>query len=266
MSAMDMKRSLFSVCTRDALRIPRLTITDSLLDGRVTFTRRSSLVHVDIAGPMFLRLEIGEQLAWLASICRKGISSDQLTSISAIVSQAGSKSVLGIDTTVSINFAVEKFAQDALSADDRCWLKLFRNCCIANGVSVITRQEEEKGIEIPFSLMATLGGFDRVADYAGQLVLKGFDTLFVPMKKSGGSIIWHLITKPNGRRISYNAMYALPGQPEATVCMQDLYDSRHFVGWVSNASQHTGIPTALLDYHLLEADKWRQGPKMACMT
>jgi hypothetical protein len=215
---------------------------------------------------MFLRLETGEQLAWLASICRKGMSPDQLTSSSAIVSQAGSKGVIGSGTTVNITFASEKFAQDALSADDRCWLKLFRNSCVANGVSVNTRQEEEKGLEIPFSLIATLGGFDRVADYAGQLVLKGFETLFVPMKKSGGSIIWHLITKPNGRRISYNAMYALPGQPDATVCMQDLFDSRHFLGWVSNASQHAGITTPFPFYRIFEADKCRQGLKMAYTT
>jgi len=215
---------------------------------------------------MFLRLEIGEQLAWLASICRKGLSPDQLTSISAIVLQPSSKLVIGSGTTVNINFAFEEFAQHALSADDRCWLKLFRNCCIANGVSVNTRQEEQKGLEIPFSLMATLGGFDRVADYADQLMLKGFETLFVPMKKSGGSIIWHLITKPNGRRISYNAMYALAAPPDATVCMQDLFDSRHFLGWVSNASQHTGIPTAFSASHLIGADKYRQGLKTACMT
>ena len=248
---MDTKRSLSIVCTRNALGMPRLTITDSLLDGRVTFTRLSSFVHVDIAGPMFLRLEIGEQLAWLASLCREGLSTDQLTSVSASISQAGSKGVVGSETTANISFGYEKSPRDALSADDLCWLKLFRSCFIANGVSVNIRQKE-KGLEIPFSLMAMLGGFDRVADYAGQLVLKGFETLFVPMKKSGGSIIWHLITKPNGRRISYNAMYALPGQPDATVCLQDLYDSRHFLGWVSNASQHTGIPTAFPAYRSLK--------------
>lgn len=219
---------------------PGLTITDSLLDGQVTFTRRSSVVHVDVAGRMFLTLEVGEQLAWLASICRKGLFPDLLTFVRPAISTADHKGVIGRETTINISFAFEKFIQGARSVDDRCWLKLFRNCCITDGVSVNTRQEDEKGIEIPFSLMATLGGFDRVTDYAGQLVLKGFETLFVPMKKTGGSIIWHLITKPNGRRISYNAMYALPEEPDATVCMQDLSHSRHFLGWVSNASQHTG--------------------------
>lgn len=218
----------------------RLTAIGTLPNGEVTLTRQSSLVHVDVAGPMFLGLDIGEQIAWLASVCRKGLFPDQLTSVRPILWTAGSKSVPA-GGTLNISFASKKFVHDAHSVDGRCWLKLFLNCCIADGVSVSTRQEDEKGLEMPFSLIATLGGFDRVADYAGQLVLKGFETLFVPMKKSGGSIIWHLVTKPNGRRISYNAMYALPGQPDATVCMQDLYNSRHFLGWVSSASQHTGI-------------------------
>jgi hypothetical protein len=189
---------------------------------------------------MFLALEIGEQLAWLASICRKGVFPDQLTSVRPILSIVGKQGVSGSGTTLNISFASTKFVQDAHPIDDRCWLKLFRNCCVAEGVSVNPRQEEEMGLEISFSLMAMLGGFDRVADYAGQLVMKGFETLFVPTKKSGGSIIWHLITKPNGRRISYNAMYELSELPDPTVCMQDLSHSRHFLGWVSNASQHTG--------------------------
>ena len=116
---------------------------------------------------MFLTLEAGEQLAWLASICRKGLFTDQLTLARPIISNAGGKRVVGSGTTLNISFASEKFAQDFDSTDDRCWLKLFRNCCITDGDSVNTRQEDEKGIEIPFSLMATLGGFDRVTVYAG---------------------------------------------------------------------------------------------------
>lgn len=189
---------------------------------------------------MFLALEIGEQLAWLASICRKGMFPDQLTSVRPILSFAGKQGASGSDNTLSISFASAKFVQNARPIDDSCWLKLFRNCCVAEGVFVNPRQEEEMGLEISFSLMAMLGGFDRVAEYAGQLVMKGFETLFVPMKKIDRSITWHLITKPNGRRISYNAMYELSEPPDPTVCMQDLSHSRHFLGWVSNASQHTG--------------------------
>jgi hypothetical protein len=215
-------------------------MTDSLPDGEVTLSRRSSRVYVEIAGPMFLTMEIGEQLAWLACICRKGLFLDQPTTVRPTISQACGEEVPENGTTLNISFTSDKFVPAAGSVNNCCWLKLFRNCCVAEGFSVSTRQEEEKGLELPFGLMATLGGFDRVANYAGQLVLKGFEALFVPMKKSGGSIVWHLLTKPNGRRISYNAMYALTEQLDPTVCMQDLYDSRHFLGWVSNASQHAG--------------------------
>jgi hypothetical protein len=218
-------------------------MADPFLNGEVTLSRRSSLVHVDIVGPMFLTMEIGEQLAWLACVCRKGLFPDELTLVKPSVSPAGSKGVVGRGTTLNIGFESSKVVEDTGLANDRCWLKLFRNGCVADGISVCTRQEDERGLELPFSMMATLGGFDRVASYAGQLVLKGFETLFVPMRKKGGSIIWHLLTKSNGRRISYNAMYALLEQPDPTVCMQDLYDSRHFLGWVSNASQHAGSQT-----------------------
>lgn len=179
-------------------------------------------------------MEIGEQLAWLASVCRKGLFPDQLTLIRPDISHTKPGEI------VNISFTSANFGHETRSSSNLCWLKVFRNCCIADGVSVNTRQEEEEGLELPFSMMATLGGFNRVANYAGQLVLKGFETLFVPVSKGGGSLIWHLITKPNGRRISYNAMYTLSDQADSTVCMQDLYDSRHFLGWVSNASQHAG--------------------------
>jgi hypothetical protein len=191
---------------------------------------------------MFLTLELGEQLAWLASIGRKGRYLDQLTQVRARVVRTvvlEDRSTLHIDF-VCIGFASAKFVQNTVALADHCWLKLFRNCCIAECVPVKARQEVEQGLEIPFYLMAALGGFDRVADYAGQLVLKGFETLFVPIRKTEGSIIWHLITKPNRRRISYNAMYALSDQADRTVRIQDLSTSRHFLGWVSNASQHAG--------------------------
>ncbi|GAB7326961.1 hypothetical protein MBLNU13_g10914t3 [Cladosporium sp. NU13] len=211
-----------------------------LLDGEVTLTQKSSIVRVNIAGPVLLIMEIGEQLAWLASVCRKGMFPDHLTLVRPDISHTKAGDMHKGTVTVNISFTFEKLENDTRATSNLCWLKLFRNCCIADGVSVNTRQEGEEGLELPFSMMATLGGFDRVANYAGQLVLKGFETLFVPVRKSGESLVWHLITKPNGRRISYNAMYTLSDQADPTVCMQDLYDSRHFLGWVSNASQHTG--------------------------
>jgi hypothetical protein len=120
---------------------------------------------------MLLILEIGEQVAWLASVCRKGLFLDQLTLVRPDISYTRADDTRKGTITVNISFTSEQFANDSRSVANLCWLKLFRDCCIADGVSVNTRQEEEEGLELPFSLMATLGGFDRVANYAGQLVL-----------------------------------------------------------------------------------------------
>jgi hypothetical protein len=204
------------------------------------FVRQTRTLHVEITGEHFLMMDIGEQLAWLGSICRKGHFVQNPTIVIPRTSTARDDGMLEDSSTLSIKFEIEECVRESYFATNNCWLDLFRNGCIASGALVNPRREGEKGLELPLSLMATLGGFDRVANYAGQLVLKGFETLFVPMKKSGGSIVWHLVTKGNGRRVSYNAMYALPEQPDPTVCMQDLYDSRHFLGWTSNASQHAG--------------------------
>jgi hypothetical protein len=196
-------------------------------------------LDVEIAGPLFLMVDISEQLAWLGSICRKGPDPQSPNIVKSRTSLARDDGMLEDDSTLSIKFEIEEDVQDVFSMANNCWLSLFRNCCIASNAYVHPRRGEE-GLELPFSLMAILGGFDRVAHYAGQLVMKGFETLFVPMRKSNESVIWHLITKPNRRRISYNAMYELSQKADPTVCMQDLYDSRHFLGWVSSASQHAG--------------------------
>jgi hypothetical protein len=206
----------------------------------VVFVRQLQNLDVEITGQPFLMMDIGEQLAWLGSICRKGHFVQNPTIVIPRTSQARDDGMLEDSSTLSIKFEIEECVRESHFVTHNCWLDLFRNGCIAGSALVRRRREGEKGLELPLSLMATLGGFDRVANYAGQLVLKGFETLFVPMKKSGGSIVWHLLTKPNGRRISYNAMYELSEQPDPMVCIQDLYDSRHFLGWVSNASQHAG--------------------------
>ena len=88
--------------------------------------------------------------------------------------------------------------------------------------------------------MAQLGGAHRATYWGGQLVLKGFETLFVPVKKNDACISWHLVTKVNHRRVSYNSAEELNHSLEHPVHAGDLLDCRHFLGWVPEASQHAG--------------------------
>lgn len=198
-------------------------------------------------------IEIGEQLAWLGCICRIENLSDTLTSASPIVSLAGFSNVskMGEHTTTfsdrpgscvafNIAFQHKEHLDNYQAKEGTCWRKLFRNICIADGFPVSTRRGDELGLELPFHMMTQLGGAHRATYWNGQLVLKGFETLFVPVKMADACISWHLVTKANCRRISYNAAGRLGQACEQTVYVEDLFESRHYLGWVPAASQHAG--------------------------
>jgi hypothetical protein len=208
-------------------------------------------VFVDVTGPVYLSIEVGEQLAWLGCICRTSESPDRMTLVSPIVSlvDRSGRSKQPITslhrvgpnvTSFEITFASSKYLDDNSAKDGTCWHKLFRNICVADGFPVRTRPGEEHGLEIPFDMMAQLGGAHRATYWGGQLVVKGFETLFVPVKKTDACISWHLVTKTNRRRVSYNSAEELNHGLEHPVHVGDLLDCRHFLGWVPEASQHAG--------------------------
>jgi hypothetical protein len=197
---------------------------------------------------MFLILEILEQLAWLGCICRQGNPSGGLTSVRPVALPAHfsiTDLYPGADGGLLcpfLSFDVTFQSHPVEHIDDgMCWRKLFRNICVADDFPVSLRREDELGLELPFDMMAQLGGAHRATYWNGRLVLKGFETLFVPVKKDGGCISWHLVTKANCRRISFNAADDLGDRCEQQVYVEDLLSSRHFLGWVPRASQHAGM-------------------------
>lgn len=230
-----------------------LTSSDVIGNGEVTFISDDSYSCLDVTGPVFLMIEVGEQLAWLGCICRTGKSSDTLTLVKPIVSLAGFTKQFETSehqTTFSdqpgpciafnITFQPNEYTEDHHTKDGMCWRKLFGGICGADGFPVSTRHGEEPGLELPFDMMAQLGGAHRATYWNNRLVLKGFETLFVPVKKAGACISWHLVTKPNHRRISYNSAEEIGEDCEQQVFVGDLLDCRHFLGWVGSASQHAG--------------------------
>lgn len=113
-------------------------------------------------------------------------------------------------------------------------------------------------------MMAQLGGAHRATYWNGQLVLKGFETLFVPVKKADTCIVWHLVTKSNRRRVSYNSAEKFGQKCEQPVYVGDLLEYRHFLGWVGSASQHAGeLFENVVNYSPTDAT---QAPKMEVMT
>jgi hypothetical protein len=192
---------------------------------------------VEIEGPLFTMVEIGEMLAWLGCVLRTPYPPNRHELVKPSLTQVYDHGQSQICAAFEINFRIGECPHDSDAGG--CWLQLFRECSVAEGFPVSNR-EDEAGIRIAFAMMSELGGFDRVTDYAGQLVLKGYGTLFIPVRKTCTSIVWHLVTKANGRRVSFNALSQFAERANRSVCMYDLNHSRHYLGWVSSASQHAG--------------------------
>src|SRR5205814_10229216 len=78
-------------------------------------------------------------------------------------------------------------------AEDPCWLPLFCNAVIACEFPIPGRQDE-MGLEIPIDIMAGIAGVRHAVEYEGGVVLKGFSTMFVPVKRKDDRVQWHLIS------------------------------------------------------------------------
>jgi hypothetical protein len=104
---------------------------------------------------------------------------------------------------------------------------------IARGFPIPKRPEEGTGVEIPLDVMAALADGRYINSFQSKIYMKGFSTMLVPTKKSGDTLVWHLLYNDRPKsRISYLDC----GMPHANVTLGDLEQSRHIVGWCSDVS------------------------------
>jgi hypothetical protein len=183
-----------------------------------------------------LRLaDLGEQLSWMGASCRSSQHVDKISNCTA--------SIVAIESPVPsflIDFSFQDLEDD--SADGSCWRQLFKNPVIAKGFPILARSNDEKGLEIPLNMMAGLGGAEQVTIFNGQLLIKGFSTMFVPTKRIQNSIIWHFLFNRNNSRIHYLAAKELvSSQDPVDVDYQCLSTARIFLGWASSVQLRTGM-------------------------
>jgi hypothetical protein len=76
--------------------------------------------------------------------------------------------------------------------EDSCWHDLFINPVIAYHFPILCRGGE-LGLEISIPMMAALGGVTRAAEFESGLLLEGFSSAFVPLRRSVDSIQWQFI-------------------------------------------------------------------------
>lgn len=201
-------------------------------------------------------VEIGEQIAWLGAALRASENG-----------QIGRSQVeiLAREKQYDIEFDV-RFVSDSLPEGEKsCWHDLFVNPVIVHGFPIPDRGEE-RGLEIPLQMMASLGGASHAIEYEGGLVMKGFSSMFVPLKRSGDSIQWHFVRNEDDSRLEYwQADKQCSGRALLDSVDQDsLTSTRAFLGWWGKTVTRLG--TADVNYDNIDWSATKEPDRSATFS
>lgn len=200
----------------------------------------SSVVWVDAHGTAACVAEIGEQFAWLASALRSSPYPQQVAYSRPFIDGIQIGHVTYEDTTYICKIGVElrEGESDSGAANGECWHGLFGRPVVVEGFPIPRRSEEDSpGLEIPLNIMAGLTRARRVGSFEGKTVLKGFETMLLPMKCTKDIVTWHLVHSKSGERISY---LESGNFQTADVQIPKLEKSRHILGWCPEMKSYAG--------------------------
>jgi hypothetical protein len=83
-------------------------------------------------------------------------------------------------------------------------------------------------------------------EYDGGVLLKGFSSMFVPLKRTGDSIQWHFIRTEDDKRLPFwEVDERCPGRALLdTIDLESISSTRAFLGWWGMTSTHLGTENA----------------------
>jgi hypothetical protein len=215
-------------------------IADKLKNLQVKFEMIGDYLVTRASGLPTLLVDLGEQLAWLGAACCASSLPDDLEYREAMAS-------ITLDDPTSLNILYRNHMLGPRGSES-CWRSLFRNTCIASGFPVRKRCGSEPGLELDPEMMITLGQTDLITAFDGIFMLKGFSSVFVPMKRTKSSIYWHFVHTEKGSYIPYSTAHesCLGDDAFSGGDIRWMASLRHFVGWASDAEVCAGkfnIPT-----------------------
>lgn len=190
--------------------------------------------------------EIGEQLAWLGAALRSSSYELGVAYCTPFIIDIHVDNILHLvpgmlsesHMLCKIGFTVqEREEEHPGSSKGQCWHSMFRNPVVVKGYPIPRRSEPNTGLEIPLNMMAGLGRTQRINTFKGKLFIKGFSTMLVPTKHSGGLLIWHLLYNKDGNRISYLEDI---DSHIGNISTSDLETARHILGWSSEIKYCAG--------------------------
>ncbi|KAL9611861.1 MAG: hypothetical protein Q9167_003515 [Letrouitia subvulpina] len=197
-------------------------------------------------------LEVAQQLVFIAATFR--LSSTRL-SLSDCFLESESIEVfrLGLAPLEAVPYE-----------NSMCWHPLFTGSIIVRGFPMPPRADGV-GIELPYSVMLALARILYPVEFAGGILLKGFDTMLVPTACSNSSIQWHFIQEESsnnllasyvrgestgGRRPKRLPTWAIEDYVQSWVRLtrlDDILDKRMFLGFCDKVNIHLGTEGA--EYH-----------------
>ncbi|KAL6904704.1 hypothetical protein GGI43DRAFT_287411 [Trichoderma evansii] len=224
---------------------------------------QGSKFKLEVIGTAESIADIGEQLAWLGSALRSSPYETGVTVVGAFVSGMGTNSTSGITEgqpptffcNISFNLDVVDNTGEILNG--QCWHQLFRNPVIVKGYHIPRRPMSDMGLEISLDTMANLAGTHYINNFHNKIFIKGFSAMLVPTRHSDNILLWHLLCKKNGDRVSY-----LDGKDihADDINLHDLETSRHILGWSSNIRYLVGSADA--NYNIERS--WLRGLHESC--
>ena len=190
-------------------------------------------VLVSASDPDPTLADIGELLAWIGAAVRESpLSYEMAYSTPQIFYEITSGPIFVLDAVI------ELLDYDGIEwpLNGTCWHHLVRNPVIVKGFPIPRRGNEERGLEIPLELMASLGKSSRATIFGQGLVMKGYSTMLVPIKRIKKSVVWHFLCNEDETRIPYLDANKFCHNRLSTeeLDSSDLEVARNFVGWSSS--------------------------------
>ncbi|KAF5598793.1 hypothetical protein FPCIR_2717 [Fusarium pseudocircinatum] len=221
-------------------------LTGTMKEGRDTNVR----YEISAKGGYYAVSEVGEQIAWLASVFQKnnGFSSIEpcVTDFSARDFKNNSGSTISIKGNGSFSFSVRP--ETAYNPSQGfCWERLFGTLNIVRGYPILRRSVPKSGLEVSLPYAASIVGSSEVVQWDKRLVVKGFNMLMVATQVTADVMVWHLLVseKPE-ERISYvdPRLDHIDIRTSDEMSLRHIEGKRHIVGWCTKATDHCGHPTA----------------------
>ena len=174
-------------------------------------------------------VEVGQQIAWIATALRLSPFPDRVCFYRPVIT----RNTGPLSMQFTIEFESEQVPESQYAARSPCWLPLFRNAAIAKDFPVPQRGGEI-GLEITLPTMVALVEASHAFEYEGGIVIKGFSAMFVPVRRRGSIVQWHLISNEDpAKHLAYNAV--LNRCPDRALLkdldFRSLFTTRAIVGW-----------------------------------